>query len=199
MELKDIVRQRYSCRQYEEKKVPEDVILELLEIIEYSASALNMQPWKIKVVSDPKIKADLYAATFEQAQVRDCSHLLVLCANTDYATLVDKMEASLVAAGIPEQMRTYMVGMAKQRATTSTPEQLLHWTQCQVYIALGNAVNGAYSLGLGACPMTAFQPPEFARILGLPATLLPTVLVSVGYPADKPMPKRRYPVAEILA
>ena len=66
-------------------------------------------------------------------------------------------------------------------------------------IALGNAINGAYSLGLGACPMTNFKPPEFARILGLPANLAPTVLVSLWYASDKPVPKRRYPVAEILA
>jgi nitroreductase len=79
------------------------------------------------------------------------------------------------------------------------PEARLAWSKEQVYIALSNCVNGAYSLGLGACPMTAFQPPEFARILGLPENLVPTVMVSIGYPAEPGGPKVRRPVDEILA
>ena len=198
MEFKDIVRQRYACRQYEDRKIPEDTIQELLAIIGYSVSAINLQPWKIKVVSDPEVLSELFAATFNQVQVRDCSHLLVLCADTDYVTLIDKMDKSLQAAGAPDEMRTAMVGLSRDMAARFNPEQLLHWSQCQVHIALGNAVNGAYSLGLGACPMTAFTPPEFSRILGLPANLTPTAIVSLGYAADKPVPKRRYPVAEIV-
>ncbi len=199
MEFKDIVRQRYACRQYEDRKIPEDTIQELLAIIGCSVSAINLQPWKIKVVSDPKVLSELFAATFNQVQVRDCSHLLVLCADTDYVTLIDKMDKSLQAAGAPDEMRTAMVGLSRDVTASFSPEQLLHWSQCQVHIALGNAVNGAYSLGLGSCPMTAFKPPEFSRILGLPANLTPTAMVSLGYAADKPVPKRRYPVSEILA
>jgi nitroreductase len=78
-------------------------------------------------------------------------------------------------------------------------EQRLAWSKEQVYIALGNCINGAYSLGLGACPMTAFQPPAFAKILGLPDNLVPTVMVSIGYPAEAGMPKVRRTVDEILA
>ena len=73
--------------------------------------------------------------------------------------------------------RQMMIGMATNVANGMTPEQRLQWSKEQVYIALGNALNGAYSLGLGACPMTAFQPPEYAEILGLPDNLVPTVLV----------------------
>jgi nitroreductase/dihydropteridine reductase len=199
MEFKDVVRQRYACRQYEDKNIPEGTIQDLVEIIGYAASARNLQPWKIKIVSDRKTLGELFAATGNQVQVRDCSHLLVLCADIDYATLIDKMDRSLQTAGVPDQTRTEMVGMTRDRVAGFNTEQLLHWSQCQVYIALGNAINGAFALGLGACPMTNFKPQEFTRILGLPANLTPTALVSLGYAAEKPVPKRRYPVAEILA
>lgn len=199
MEFKDLVRQRYACRKYEDRKIPEETIQELLEIIRYSASARNLQPWKIKVVSDQKTLGELFGATGNQVQVRDCSHLLVLCADTDYDTLIEKMDKSLQAAGVPDQMRTESVGATRDKVANLDAEELLHWSQCQVFIALGNAINGAYSLGLGASPMTNFKPPEFARILGLPVNLTPTALVSLGYAADKPVPKRRYPVSEILA
>ena len=67
-------------------------------------------------------------------------------------------------------MRTHMIGFANATKDSHNPEQLLCWAQHQCYIALANALNGAYSLGLGACPMTAFNPPEFSRMLKLPAS-----------------------------
>ncbi len=75
MEFKDIVKNRYSCRQYQDKKVPEETIRELLEIIVYSASAINLQPWRIKVVSDRETKDKLFPVAFNQEHVRSCSHL----------------------------------------------------------------------------------------------------------------------------
>ena len=198
MDFKDIVQRRYSCRQYEDKKIPDEIIQELLEIISRSVSARNLQPWRIRVVSDRKTLADLFAATGNQVQVRDCSHLLVLCADSDYATLIDKMDQTMKAAGAPDQARLDLVGATRERVASLDAEHRLQWSEYQVFIALGNAVNGAYALGLGACPMTNFKKPEFSTILGLPAHLSPTVIVSLGYAADEPKPKWRYPVSEIL-
>ena len=183
MEFKDIVKNRYSCRQYQDKKVPEETIRELLEIIVYSASAINLQPWRIKVVSDQETKDKLFPVAFNQEHVRSCSHLLVLCADTDYSAIIAKFEKTLVDAGAPDEVRS-MHRHGHEHLIRHEPRAAAGLVQNQVYIALGNAINGAYSLGLASCPMTAFQPAEFARILGLPANIVPTALVAVGYPAD---------------
>jgi nitroreductase/dihydropteridine reductase len=171
----------------------------LLEMISCSVSAINLQPWKIKVVADQETKEKLLPSTFGQTQVTDCSHLLVLCADVDYPALVAKLDGALAVAGVPDEMRLGMIGFATDISNEMSPKQQLKWSQEQVYIALGNALNGAYALGLGACPMTAFQPAEYSRILELPDTIVPTVLVSVGYPADdQPAAKLRYPVSDIV-
>jgi len=198
VEFKDIVKNRYSCRQYQDNKVPEETVRELLEIIVYSASAINLQPWRIKVVSDQETKDKLFPVAFNQEHVRSCSHLLVLCADTDYPAIIAKFDKSLIDTAAPEDVRSMLVGMATNFSSGMTPEQQLSWSQNQVHIALGNAINGAHSLGLASCPMTAFQPAEFAQILDLPASIVPTVLVAVGYPADTFMGKMRYPLEEIL-
>jgi nitroreductase/dihydropteridine reductase len=198
MEFKDIVKNRGSIRQYEDRKVPEETIRELLEITSYAASAINLQPWKIKVVADQPTKDELFPVAFNQNQVRACSHLFVFCADTDYMGLIGKFDAAMAAAGVPDDARRMMIGMASGASDSMTPEQRLQWSKEQVYIALGNTLNGAYSLGLGACPMTAFQPPEFSKILGLPDSLVPTVIVSIGYAAEPGMPKIRRSVDEIL-
>jgi nitroreductase len=164
----------------------------------YAVSAINLQPWKIKVVSDQETKDKLFAATFNQNQVRTCSHLFVFCADTDYPAIIRRLDATMEGAGVPEEQREMITEFAANVANSMTPEQRLKWSQEQVYIALGNTINGAYALGLGACPMTAFQPAEFAKILGLPGNLVPTVLVSVGYAAEEGAPKVRRPLSEIV-
>lgn len=199
VEFIDIVRKRYAVRQYKDEKVPEETIRQLLDIIRYSPSAINLQPWKIKVVSDQATKDALFPATFNQQQVRSCSHLLVLCADTDYPALIDRYDKALAASGAPAEMRSFVVNMASDLSARMTPQEQLQWSREQVHIALGNALNGAYALGLGACPMTAFDPAEYSRILALPPTVVPTVLVSVGYATDEPpAAKLRYPLEEIL-
>ncbi|HLA81106.1 MAG TPA: nitroreductase family protein, partial [Thermoleophilia bacterium] len=180
MEFKEVVKNRYACRQYLEKKVPEEIIRELIEIMGYAVSAINLQPWKVKVVSDQPTKDRLFEATWSQSQVKTCSHLLVLCADVDYPAIIAKFDKTLAAAGVDAEMRSRMVEMASGVASGMSAEQKLQWSQNQVHIMLGNAVNGAYSLGLASCPMTAFQPGEFAKILGLPETIVPTALVAVG-------------------
>ena len=199
MEFKEIVKSRRAVRQYQDKPVPEETIRELLEITSYAVSAINLQPWKIKVVSDQETKDKLFTATFGQNQVRTCSHLFVFCADTDYAGIIRIVDKSMAAAGVPDPQREAMMELAANVANGMAPEQRLQWSKEQVYIALGNCLNGAFSLGLGACPMTAFQPPEFAKILGLPENLVPTVMVSIGYAAEDGMPKVRRSVDEILA
>lgn len=198
MEFKDVVKNRRSIRQYQPMPVRDATIHELLEIIGMSVSAMNLQPWKIKLVKDQETKDKVFGATFGQNQVRACSHLLVLCADTDYPTLITRLAEAQAAAGVDQEI----INRGREFATTvtngMTPEQKLAWSREQVHIALGNAVNGAYSLGLGACPMTAFNPAGVAEALELPDTLVPTAMVCVGYSAEPGVPKLRYPVDSIL-
>jgi nitroreductase len=48
-------------------------------MIRFAPSALNLQPWKINVVTDQKVKEELNPAAFNQEQVTICSHLFVFC------------------------------------------------------------------------------------------------------------------------
>jgi len=73
-----------------------------------------------------------------------------------------------------------------------TGEKRLSWAQRQVYIALGNALNGAKSLGFDSCPMEGFDPAKYAEILALPKHIVPTVLCPIGFAVDTPHPKIRF-------
>jgi nitroreductase len=198
MEFKEIVMSRYATKKFDGRKIPEPKITELLELIRFAPSALNIQPWKIKVITDQKTKEQLRPASWNQEQITTCSHLLVFCANTDFAGLIKKLDQLLQKSRAPEEMRKMVIGMASELTAKMPPEQRLSWAQGQVFLALSNALNGAKSLGFDSCPMGGFDPKEFSRILALPPTVVPTMLCPVGYAADKPMSKVRFPKEDIV-
>ena len=198
MDFQDVVRNRYANRSFTEARVPEATVRELLDLMRHACSALNLQPWRVKVVSAQEEKDRLYGATWGEKQVKACSHVLVLCADTDYAGIITRYERALVAEGVNEDERLHLVGAATQEYATMSLDQRLHRSQNQVHIMLGNAVNGAFALGLASCPMSAFYPDKVARVLGLPDHLVPTVLVSLGYPVKRGSTWWRYSVDEIL-
>jgi nitroreductase len=50
MDFLELCKSRRSVRRYEEKEVPEDAILKILEAGRWAPSGLNNQPWKFMVV-----------------------------------------------------------------------------------------------------------------------------------------------------
>jgi nitroreductase len=198
MEFADIVMSRYATKKFDGRKIPESRIDELLEMVRFAPSAINLQPWKIKVVTDQKIKEQLKPAAFGQEQVTSCSHLFVFCADPDYDNLIKRLGALLKKSGVPEEVQKMVISMAVQFTKPMSQDQKLAWSQAQTYLALGNALNGAKSLGFDSCPMGGFDSKEFVRILKIPPPLVPTMLCPVGYAADKPMPKVRFAKEDII-
>ncbi len=199
MEFKEIVRERRAMKKFDGRRVPDDLIRELLEMIRYAASGLNTQPWKIKVVTDQKLKDDLRAIIHNQEQVSTCSHLFVLCAENNADAWIERTDRMMKAAGMPDEGRAMLTGMGKMLFGNMSAEQKISWAQCHVFLAMGNLINGAKSLGLDSCPMSGFDPVECAHILKLPPECVPTAFCPVGYPADiELLPKVRVPLEEIL-
>ena len=198
MEFKDIVMQRYATKKFDGRKVGDDKIRELIELVRFAPSALNLQPWKIKVITDKNVKEELRAVSNDQQQVTTCSHLFVFCADTDYDGLIRRLGTLMKEHGVPVEIQMMVTGMASGFVAKMSAEQKFAWSQAQTYLALGNALNGAKSLGLDSCPMGGFDPKEYSRILKIPAHLVPVMLCPVGYAADKPMPKIRFALDEIV-
>jgi len=198
MEFKDIVMQRYATKQFDGRMIDEAALFTLLDIIRYSPSAFNLQPWKIKVISASRIKASLRQHANDQAQITTCSHLLVFCANTELEPLIDKVLDGMEQSGMPKEMVSQYAGMIKGYIGSMTPEQRMGFAREQIYIALGNAVNGAKSLGFDSCPMGGFDPVAFAEVLFLPEEYVPVVLCAIGYAADQPPAKWRLPREDVF-
>lgn len=198
MEFQEAVARRFATKKFDGGVLPKEKLDELLELIRLAPSALNMQPWKIKVVSDPALKAELAPATGNAEMINTASHVLVFCADTDADTLIAKMMNGMDKAGVPQQIKDHVRHLADEMFRSLDLEGRRAWATNQVYLALGNAVNGAKALGFDSCPVTHFRPDEFARILNVPAHLFPVAVCPLGYAAHPAMPKMRFPVEDIV-
>lgn len=194
MDFKDIVMGRHAVRKFSDRKVSESDVEKLMELIRFAPSSYNLQPWKIKIVSDRETLDKLAPATWHQPQMVSCSHLLIFCADFDIKSKIDHLERIFVEKGIPleviKMMRDFEAGM--------NDEQKKAWAQRQLYLALGNALNGAKALGFDSSPMEGFNPAEYSKILGLPHNIVPTALCAIGYAEGAPRDKIRFPVKDVF-
>lgn len=190
--------QRYAVKKFDGRTLPEAKVSELLELVRFAPSALNVQPWKIKVITDKKLKEELRPASFNQEQITTCSHLLVFCADSDYDSLIRRLGNLMRENRVPDEVIRTVTEMASGFVSVLSKEQRAAWSQAQTYLALGNALNGAKSLGFDSCPMGGFDPVAYSEILKLPSNIVPVMLCPIGYAADKQGPKIRFPIKEIV-
>ena len=59
MNFLDLVKQRYSCRSYQNKSVEQEKLDYVMDCARLAPSAVNKQPWLFRIVSDDASKAKL--------------------------------------------------------------------------------------------------------------------------------------------
>lgn len=65
-------------------------------------------------------------------------------------------------------------------------------------IVMDHIILAATELGLGTCWIAAFDPEAARAVLGLPEGVEPIVFTPLGYPAERPRPKKRKDLAELV-
>ncbi len=71
-------------------------------------------------------------------------------------------------------------------------------TICDLSMACQNMMLVACSLGLGSCVVRSFNQTAVSRLLGLPASIRPELLVTLGTPARIPPAPPRRPLEEVV-
>jgi nitroreductase len=199
MEFKELTTARYASRKYTDKKIDNETLGLIKEMIRNSPSAVNVQPWKIKIINEAEIKEKLAPHVFGgQTQIPSCSHILVLCANTDWDSHIQANIEGMKKVQVPQQnIKYYQMAVDGMFGRISDDERLVE-SQKNVYIAAAAAVFGAKSLGVDSCIIQGFDVDALSKVLDLPANLTPTLIVTLGYAADSPVPKSRLPEDEIF-
>jgi nitroreductase len=197
---------RYATKQFDAtKKVSDADLNELLEVLRLTPSSFGLQAWHFLVVTDPALREQLVGHSWNQRQVADASHLIVLCAArslTD-ADLQAYVQTIAEQRGVPaDAFQGYLEMMRGSLLGRSQPE-LQAWSSRQVYIALGQLMTACALKQIDSCPMEGFDAAAYDKLLGLEGTNWTScVLLPVGYRSadDKyaTLPKVRYSIDQLI-
>jgi nitroreductase len=176
MEFPELVRTRYSCRQYDARPVEREKIEQCLEAARLAPSASNSQPWTFVVVDDLTLKDRVAAETF--GRLLSFNHFSV------HAPVL----VAVVAESPP--ITTRIGQFLKKR-----PFYLI-----DLGIAAEHFCLQAAELGLGTCMLGWFSAHGVSRLLGIPRGKRTELVITLGYPIDDQTPeKRRKPIDQIRA
>ncbi len=185
--MNDFLNWRYATQKFDPaKKIPEKKFRELLESLRLAPSSYGLQPWKFIVVRDEGLRKNLRKYAWNQPQVTDASHLIILCAlKTIDPNYVKDFTARIAKSrGVtPKSLLRYEQAMLNSLKTMSAPT-LSDWMKRQVYLALGMLLSQCAQKQIDSCPMEGFDAKKFDEVLGLKKIDLESVvLCPIGYRA----------------
>lgn len=176
---------RYATKKFDpSKKIAAKDIVILKEAIRLSSSSYGLQPYKIIIVENPELRAQLKPAAWGQSQIVDASHIVVFANELNYGEsgIDDYFKNVSQTREVPvESMQGYMDFM-KATITALSDNDRNIWSAKQTYLALGNLMNAAAELRIDVTPMEGFVPEQVNEILGLNELgLNATLIATLGY------------------
>ncbi len=205
MNLIEALNWRYAVRQFSADKLDDAQVRALLTATRMSATSYGLQPYRLLQINDIDVRKRLLPHAMGQDKVVECSHLIVIAAQTRIDDrLIDRYIQAVAAtryqstddfAGLTTHMKDVFGGMNEQQKQA--------WAHQQAYIALGTLLTSAALMKIDACPMTGFEAPGFDQVLGLKERgLTSTVICALGkrHPEDRnaSLPKVRYDHREMV-
>lgn len=197
---------RYATKKFDSKKISDDDWYALEQSLVLAPSSFGQQPWKFFVIRNPELRQQLQKHAWDQSQVVDASHLVVLAIKQDINTSdVDRyIHRVAEVRDTPKDKLSGLENMIKEFLKDPPfPLQIDAWSTRQVYIALAFLIYSAALLGIDTCPIEGFVPHKCDEILGLKEKdYASKVLCAVGYRSEQDqlaqMKKVRYQTEEVV-
>lgn len=184
MSLINALNWRYATKKMNGQAVPQEKVNQILEAARLAPTSSGLQPFKVIVITNTALKQQLLSAAYNQAQVVDCSHLLVFAAWDTYTEdrINDVFSFMNRERGLPdsgtEAYKNNLISMYVPRPSQVNFEHAAR----QAYIGFGLAIAEAALLQVDATPMEGFDGEKVDEILNLNAQGLKSVtLLPLGY------------------
>ena len=182
---------RYAVKKFDaSKKLTSTQIGVLTEAFNLTATSYGLQPLRLVVIADEKLQEQLVKASMNQTQVRDASHVLVICVENEVKASYVQSYFDLVqeVRDTPETILKPFRETLKKQFENQDAEKTRQWAVNQAYLALGNLLTVCALEEIDACPMEGFIPGQYDEILGLNSHgITSTLVLPVGYRAQDDM------------
>ncbi|WAU75543.1 oxygen-insensitive NAD(P)H nitroreductase [Acinetobacter sp. TR3] len=187
---------RYATKAYNaEKKIPHAQFEKLLEILRFSPSSVNIQPWHFLIAETDEAKQRIASALtgnyiYNAAKVLNSSHTLVFCTRTDISA--EYLEQLLQQDELSGRFKDETAKQGQRDTRQGYVEfyrnelkNLPAWMENQTYLALGQLLFAAGLEGIDATPMEGFDRELINKEFELTEKgLKASVIVSLGYRSE---------------
>ena len=206
MSLIDALNWRYATKKMSGETVPQAKVDLIIEAARLAPTSSGLQPFRLIVITNQELKEKLVPAAFNQAQIADCSHLLVFAAWDNYTEnrINDVFSLTHEERGTPPESTTdYQKMLIDSYIPRPSTVNFEHAAR-QAYIGLGMALAEAALQKVDATPMEGFDNAKFDEILGLTEKGLKSVaILPLGYRAESGdwlagLKKVRTPLADFV-
>jgi nitroreductase len=188
MNIIDSLKWRYAVKKFDTNKNLSEIQIETLkEAFNLTATSYGLQPLKLVIIKNKKIQEKLVPFSWNQQQILQASHLLVICVKDNYTTKEVENYFNLVQKirNTPDEVINPFKKFLTAEIAKKTQEELYVSNKNQAYIALGNLLTVCASQEIDSCPMEGFTPDKYDEILDLKKDNLKSVLVlPVGFRAS---------------
>ena len=187
----DRLKWRYATKKFNPNiKLSEKKLDTLKQAFNLTATSFGLQTITMIVIENKDFRAQLVAHAYNQKQVLEASHLLVICIqnNIESSDVIKYYNNIKDTRSTPETiLKPYKQQLIDMLENMSV-EQRQQWSSNQAYIALGNLMTVCAIESIDSCPMEGFNPEKFDELLQLQQKGLKSVLLlPVGYRADNDM------------
>lgn len=173
MDFAELAAMRQSVRNYSDRPVEENKLMQCIETARLSPSANNSQPWKFVVSDEPELRGRIADAAAGMGMNRFVRQAPVIIA------VILERQNMLSAAGSVIQDKEYRL--------------------LDVGIAANQLCLQAAALGLGTCMVGWFDEKKVRKLLGVGGNRRIPLLITLGY-SDAPVREKvRKPLEAIYA
>ncbi|MFW5431581.1 MAG: nitroreductase family protein [Methylophilaceae bacterium] len=176
MNVTEAIVERRSIKAYDpDHKMTEKEIAKLMSLTMLSPTAFNIQNWRFVLVTDPVLRQQVRAVSWNQAQVEEASLLIVLTA--DLKSWAKNPARYWVNA--PKPVQDYLVpAIGKYYEGNEQVQRDEGMRSCGM--AAMTIMLAAKEMGYDTCPMDGFDFDAVAKLLNLPDDHTPVMFVAVG-------------------
>jgi nitroreductase len=188
MTIIDDMNWRYATKKFDKsKKISPEQFETLLEVLRLAPSSYGLQPLHYLVIENPEIRQKLRLKSWNQAQVTDASHLIVMCSFADLSPehIDSHVQNAAKIKGVDVSELAGYGDFVKKEIAKLSREEISTWNSKQAYIALGHVLHACAQMRIDALPMEGFEPAAYDEILQLSSRNLKATLVcAIGYRSE---------------
>lgn len=198
-ELQQIMNDRKSVRKYKEGvTIPQEKLMELVQLATTAPSSSNMQPWRFLIIQDEEAKKELLPIAFNQEQIVQSSATIAVLGDLKmYENAQAIYDANVEQGFMTREIADNMIKNSVNLYAGLPEEALKNIIQFDAGLISMQIMLLAKEMGYDTVPMGGFNKQKFAEHFNLPENEFPVLLISIGEAAAPAYGSSRIPAEQL--